>query len=254
MVRTTPDDASDEKLLNDIERHGWHNVGIAADALGPAYVFSVGMFQTLQHPEICIFGLNDTNMMSRIVNEVGELIRRGQTFSDGSTSDELLEGFPCVFRSITPDLYPEYFGYARWYYEGNAFPMLQCVWPDLDGRFPWEPDFNSSWLWQQPVMANQTPWPFEDPKDTATLTTRHVNNGTHPILLVTHDEDGDWQFLCGTTNSPDDAVVICLADISKAHPSVNELHDLPRNWMAERESETHPWKRSPQTNSEEEET
>jgi len=34
----------------------------------------------------------------------------------------------------------ESLGYPRWFYPGSALPVLQCVWPDKAGRFPWEPD------------------------------------------------------------------------------------------------------------------
>ena len=53
MVRTKPEDDYDRKLLADIKSHGWHLIGIDDDDEGPAYVFSVGMFHTLGHPEIC---------------------------------------------------------------------------------------------------------------------------------------------------------------------------------------------------------
>ena len=43
-------------------------------------------------------------------------------------------------------------------------------------------------------------WPFSDPTDVAAISTRRVIEEGYPILLVTHDEDGDWLILCGTTN------------------------------------------------------
>jgi hypothetical protein len=49
-------------------------------------------------------------------------------------------------------------------------------------------------------------WPFEDPANTAAITTRLVLDDGAPILLVTHDlEDGGWQFLSGTTGGTTDA-------------------------------------------------
>lgn len=56
-------------------------------------------------------------------------------------------------------------------------------------------------------------WPFADPTDTLAYTTNRVLNDGYPILLVSHDDDGDWQMLCGTTNDPADGLIVCLGCI-----------------------------------------
>jgi uncharacterized protein DUF4262 len=28
--------------------------------------------------------------------------------------------------------------YALWFYEDDPFPLMQCFWPDKEGRFPWD--------------------------------------------------------------------------------------------------------------------
>src|SRR5215813_3037784 len=59
-----------------------------------------------------------------------------------------------------------------------------------------------------------TDWPFNDPENVAVITTRHVLDARKPILLVAHDQDdGAWQFLCGTTNNSADARVVSLRQI-----------------------------------------
>lgn len=239
MVRTKPDDDSDRKLLADIESHGWHLVGID-DNEGPAYVFSVGMFHSLGHPEICIFGLSSTETMSQIINSIGDLIRTGQTMDDCHESGDILDGYSCMFRSVDPSLYREYFGYDLWYYEGPDFPMLQCVWPDSNHNYPWDAGFTAQ---TQPVLATKTAWPFKEAKNLGVLTTNRVIEDGYPILLVTHDEDGDWQFLCGTTSKPKHGRLVCLNTIVEDHPSVAELADLPVGWRAERDGPDMPWQR-----------
>ena len=88
-----------------------------------------------------------------------------------------------------------------------------------------------------------TNWPFADTPNTASITTRQVLEGA-PILHVTHDEDdGSWQFLCGTTNDPADARVVGLGRMYARDPSVGELADLPEGWMAWRDSPELPWQR-----------
>jgi hypothetical protein len=87
-------------------------------------------------------------------------------------------------------------------------------------------------------------WPFADPPNVATFTTCKVLNEGHPILLVTHDEDdGAWQFLCGTTNEPRDGRIVGLDCIVAQDPSVIELADLPLGWRAWRDSPAEAWRR-----------
>lgn len=40
-------------------------------------------------------------------------------------------------------------------------------------------------------------FPFSDAPNTACFTCCHVLEENKPILYVSHDEDGYWQFLCG---------------------------------------------------------
>lgn len=241
MVRTKPDDEYDRKLLADVNDYGWHLIGIDDPDSDPAYVFSVGMFHTLGHPEICMFGLNQTQVMGQIINGIGELIRSGQQFEDRSESTDVLDGFPCMFRSVDRSLYREFFGYARWFYEGDEFPILQCVWPDKRGQYPWDSD---SVTQVQPVMATYREWPFLEPKNTGVFTTTPVIEGQLPILHVSHDQDGDWQFLCGTTQRTEDAKLVCLSEMIEMHPSLAELATLPAGWYAERSTIDDPWTRA----------
>lgn len=243
MVRTTPDDDYDRKLLADIQNYGWHLVAIQEEEDQPDYVFSVGLYHTLGEPEICIFGLSDTRVMGQIINGIGKLMREGQRFEDWHASDEILEGYPCIFRSVGKSLYPQYLGYARWFYEGDDFPVLQCVWPDTHGYFPWQREFDSQFLPDQPILATVSSWPFSDAKNSVAFTTSKVIEDAYPILYASHDEDGDWQFLCGTTNATEDARIVCLKNLVELDPSITELADLPIGWSAEREDASNPWRR-----------
>jgi hypothetical protein len=70
-------------------------------------------------------------------------------------------------------------------------------------------------------------WPFSDPINTAAFTTVRVVRDGYPVLLVSHDEEGDWQMLCGTTNDTADALVVCLGCAYQRDRSIGELADLP---------------------------
>lgn len=146
---------------------------------------------------------------------------------------------------MPPGFYQDYFGYALWFYEGPNFPMLQCVWPDQNNRFPWDSEFDAQMVDNQPVLARESSWPFNDAKNRGVFTTRPVLDGEHPILLVTHDRDGDWQYLCGTTNDTKEARVVRLESIAENFPSIREVADLPAGWTATRGGEGEQWVRRP---------
>lgn len=144
-------DAGDRKLLDDIETVGWHMVGVPEDEEGPGFVYSVGLFHSFRRPEVVVVGMN-LDLMFWMVHEIGTWVRDGQTVEAGDTRDGLLEGFGCAFRSVGARWCRDYFGCAMWFYRSADFPVLQCVWPDKRGKWPWDADFNPHRKPKQPVL------------------------------------------------------------------------------------------------------
>ncbi len=133
----------------------------------------------------------------------------------------------------------------RWFYQGDEFPVLQCVWPDAGGRYPWHPQFVAGLEELQPVLSDDRSWPFHEGKNRAAFTTKPVIHENHPISLVSHDADGDWQFLCGSTNLPEDGLTVCLGEMVDRDPSLAGLADLPEGWKAFRQDANAAWVREP---------
>lgn len=93
-----------------------------------------------------------------------------------------------------------------------------------------------------------TEWPFDDPTNVATFTSRQIISGDDWIYYVGHDEgDGAWQFhgKSGSCDGPD-TVVVSLASVVKRDPSIRGLSDLPLGWCAWRDSPELEWRRAPQ--------
>lgn len=87
-------------------------------------------------------------------------------------------------------------------------------------------------------------WPFDQPRNCSTLTTRQVLDGEEPILLVTHDlDDHGWQFIGSSDASILDGRVVSLEEIAHLDPTVIEMADLPPGWQATREALDSPWTR-----------
>jgi hypothetical protein len=237
-----PADERDRKLLADVERYGWHVIGIEEDAEGPGFAYSVGLYRSRGHPEVIVLGL-PVRVMHQIINAVGEVVRSGERFEHLDESGEVLDGFHVAFRTVERRHYPDYLGYARWFHRGDDFPALQCVWPDSAHRYPWHPEFNAAHARRQLLLSDDTSWPFHEGKNRAAFTTRPVLDENLPILLVSHDRDGDWQFLCGTTNRPEDGRIVSLGCILGRDRTLAAVADLPEGWRAYRRAKGARWSR-----------
>jgi len=243
MVRKQGNDSEEQRVIDDVREFGWHIVGIESEEDKPAFAYSIGMQHTLGHPEIVVTGLDDSRTMAQIINTIGELVRDGARFQAGQETDQILEGYPCTFRTVPESQYSEYFGYALWFYALEPFHVLQCVWPDAQRRYPWTKDCAAEIRACQPILADSAGWLFDAGRDTLAFTTRGVLDGTQPIRVVSHDSEGEWQFLCGTTTDAGDGRLVSLGTIISLHPSVAELGNLPERWQAIRDSPSDAWRR-----------
>ena len=76
-------------------------------------------------------------------------------------------------------------------------------------------------------------FPFFDAPNTMCFTCCHVLNENKPILYVSHDKDGCWQFLCGRNHTEDEARIVSLAEMLEIDKSVAKFAGLKRGECAE---------------------
>jgi hypothetical protein len=126
---------------------------IPEDDVGPPFAYSVGLYRTFGNPEVIVLGL-DLDLMHRMINMIGEEVRRGRRFADGGAASGILEGYDVRFHAVARRHYPEHFGYTHWFYKGDNFPALQCLWPDKQGRFPTDGDFAEPLRARQPLLVS----------------------------------------------------------------------------------------------------
>ena len=149
--------SAEEKCEADIQQYGLHVLKVAGDNEWPDFAYSIGLFDSFEHPEVIILGLPG-DVAHRILNGLADILRSGKRFADGDESDDLLEGYPCRFLAVPPEQVVAHFGWAMWYYDGRAFPTLQLVYPDREGHWPWDGHVSSGFLAQQPIL-NAVPMP-----------------------------------------------------------------------------------------------
>ncbi|MDP9350230.1 MAG: DUF4262 domain-containing protein [Chloroflexota bacterium] len=137
--------------LRIVQHHGWQVTKIEADESWPSQAFSIGLHHSFGHPEVVIFGLA-TDVMHVIINNIGEDIRGGAHFEASREYPDILEGYNVVFRAVMPEQYPEHLGWGMWFYNYHPFPVVQLVWPDRQGRFPWQEGTSAEYQSLQPLL------------------------------------------------------------------------------------------------------
>ena len=82
---------------------------------------------------------------------------------------------------------------------------------------------------------------FKVSEKQAVFTCCHIIEENKPILYIKHDDDGDWQFLCGVTHTTEDGRIIALKEIRNIDPSVSGVSNLKCGHIAQRKSKKDKW-------------
>jgi hypothetical protein len=237
-----PDDASELIRINDdIEKHGCHIIFVEANNYLGNFAYTIGLYRRFKHPEIICFNLNH-QVSAQLLNHVCEQIKESHSFETGKNYSGVLKHYDVQFLKVEKGYYRDYLGYAVWYYGKEIdFTALQLVWPDRRNAFPWENNFMPAYKFKQPLLDRNTDFKFYEERRKGVVTTRQVCNG-EPILYVSHDNEGHWQFHTGSAPKQTDAVMVCFEAITKLDPTINELFDLQYGWHAWRNSLDDKWK------------
>lgn len=149
-----------EEFDADIATYGWVVMKVASNCPpDPDFAYSIGLFQSYEHPEIILVGLPE-DIAHQIINDVGAAVRSGKRYNAGGTSDEFLERYEVTFRAVPEYQYGAYLGWGCRYYGEQGFPVLQLVYPDRAGRWPWHEEASAAFRAAQPVLADtpEPPW------------------------------------------------------------------------------------------------
>lgn len=150
----TPEDRFEEKAVSDIKKHGVHVLNVFdPEGNNPKFNYSVGLWYSYEHPEVLIYGL-DADISTRLINDIAEKCRNGDAKAQhGMISSEYVKNFDVKFIEAPKSEYKEHFGWANWLYQGDEFPVLQMVFPDKHGNWPWSEKASDDFKWFQPVLG-----------------------------------------------------------------------------------------------------
>ena len=142
-------DGMEDVVRENVERYACHVMSVSATNDGWGFAYSIGLSRTYRQPELICFGLSE-DVTHWMINEMRDRMADGQTFEDRQRVSGLIEGYECELRKVRLERYPEFFGYALWFYDGDGFDALQIVWPDKARRYPWDKGYGAP-IEQQPA-------------------------------------------------------------------------------------------------------
>ena len=132
--------AMEDEIAEVVREHGWFAASISDHA--PPFLYSIGLMQTWNHPELVVFGL-DPNDAHALLSWMIREIRAGRSFAQkGVCTVALAEDRRIGLRRVHPTQHSLYLGFAMGYsrYTGRIGELeaVQVFWPDSRGRFPFE--------------------------------------------------------------------------------------------------------------------
>lgn len=142
----------DLKTLENIERFGCSVMHVAEEDDLPPFTYSIGIEKSSFAPEILVVG-QKREMAHFIVNEYNRRVREGETFKPGHRYEGFIEGFEVTAEEVDKSFYEEYFGYNLWFYKGSEFRVLQFVYPNTSGVWPWQSEANECFKSWQPILT-----------------------------------------------------------------------------------------------------
>lgn len=144
---------SEQQVLDNIENYGYNIMHVAEHFKGqveePGFSYSIGLFKNFQLPEILIIGL-DHELRQTLIDNICIDYQDGNGLQVGAYNADIVAGFDCLVVEVQQEYYPEYLAWARWFYKGNSFPVVQVVYPNLYGYFPWDKEFPKHII--QPIL------------------------------------------------------------------------------------------------------
>jgi len=162
-----PEDEGDRKMFKDILEHGCQVIAVQADAHGPDFSYSVGLYLNFLHPEILIMGMS-SQACHKAINQICREAAAGKKLNEGGERSDLFDvPRPIRFVFVPKVRYVDYLGYACWFYRSllfrtgppmeHKFPVLQALWPDKNLFYPDDSRCDQIVRKAQTLVAQPTP-------------------------------------------------------------------------------------------------
>ena len=132
-----------KQAADNIAKFGWHITGVfptEAQADQGYYAYTTGA-NLRELPELIITGIS-LQLGAEMLNVLLNSLRAGtETVHEDSPYTELFN-LPIYLRKLTPEQVTGFMTMTESYYRGNPFDAYQFVYPDPQGRFPWDEGYD----------------------------------------------------------------------------------------------------------------
>ena len=142
----------DKEVQDNIDKFGLNVRHVFSNDNLPPFSYSIGLFRSYGHPEIIMIGLKQ-ELAHTLINNMAYDIKEGKTFAPFKFEADILDDFDCYFIDVDKSNYDEYVGGAQRYYDGDGFPLLQCIYPTVKGIYPWEDEWPEEIKNLQPILG-----------------------------------------------------------------------------------------------------
>jgi hypothetical protein len=128
------------RVYDDIENIGYHTTAIMEEQNFTPFAYSTGIFENFKIPELFISGLGP-NLSGEIVKNYAEKFKNGKVPLNEKI-DDLIETFPVYLIKVDNENLSEYVLTSIKFYGNRNYEYLQLVFPDLNGNFPNETNYD----------------------------------------------------------------------------------------------------------------
>lgn len=146
------EDKNATKALNDVSTYGCHVLKILGDENAPKFAYSIGIEKTSHQPDLIVTGLN-FDVAHWIINEYNRRVRTGEAFIANVPYDDFIDGFPVIFSPFFKQHYRAHLGWGLWFYGSDRFDVFQIIYPDKEGRWPWDDGVTDEYRWLMPMLC-----------------------------------------------------------------------------------------------------
>lgn len=137
-------------VQNNIDEYGWHVINVLEDDQGPSFSYSIGLYKSFGHPEVIFIGLK-IELAHLLINNIGESIREGFIYENDKFYTDILDNYKCRMLKVDEYYYNKYVGRGLAYYNAS-FPLFQCIYPTVNGIYPWEKELPEEIRLTQPIL------------------------------------------------------------------------------------------------------
>lgn len=129
-----------EKVNSNIINFGYHVTYINENAKNTPFAYSTGIYETFKIPELFISGLGP-NLSQELIAQYVEKFKNNIIQTNIKIAD-LSSRFEVLFLKVNIFQVTEYMLSTIYFYKNQNFNVLQLVFPDLNGNFPNENNYN----------------------------------------------------------------------------------------------------------------